>query len=101
MHTLDQGLQLVYWAGQRKVSWCGSMAPIEIAAGALGNWPRLVVSPQHRMLIEGWRAEIYFGQRQVLSAAVHLAFEQHEIIFAIPPLLQNPKVLVGYDAEVV
>ena len=77
------------------------MAPIEIAAGALGNWPRLVVSPQHRMLIEGWRAEIYFGQRQVLSAAVHLAFEQHEIIFAIPPLLQNPKVLVGYDAEVV
>ncbi|MEI4263443.1 Hint domain-containing protein [Roseovarius sp. D0-M9] len=101
VHTLDHGLQPVHWSGQREVVGRGSMAPIEISAGALGNPRRLVVSPQHRMLIEGWRAEMYFGQAQVLSAAVHLingdtirqvprrrvcyghlAFEQHEVIFA-------------------
>lgn len=101
VRTLDHGLQPVHWIGQREVPGCGQMAPIEINAGALGNWRKLVVSPQHRMMIEGWRPEMYFGQRQVLVAAlhlvngdtirqvprrrvryVHLAFDRHEMVFA-------------------
>jgi hypothetical protein len=101
VRTLDRGLQPVIWTGRRTVPGRGAMAPVEIAAGALGNWRDLVVSPQHRMLIEGWRAEVHFGQTQVLAAAlhlvnghtirqvarsrityVHLAFEAHEVIFA-------------------
>ena len=35
---------------------------------------------------------------EMLDAAVDLAAERNE---AIPPLLQNPKVFVGYDAEFV
>ncbi len=101
VRTLDNGFQPVRWTGQRTVSGHGILAPIEIAEGALGNQRRLVVSPQHRMLVGGWRAEIYFGQEQVLLAAVHmvndrtirqvarqrvlyvhLAFDRHEVIFA-------------------
>ncbi|MCA1775177.1 MAG: Hint domain-containing protein [Loktanella sp.] len=100
VRTLDHGLQSVDWVGQREVPGSGQMAPIEIASGALGNRRKLVVSPQHRMLVSGWRAELYFGQSQVLVAAahlvnddtirqvprrrvryVHLAFECHMIVF--------------------
>ncbi|MGQ3487647.1 Hint domain-containing protein [Roseovarius pacificus] len=101
VRTLDHGLQPVRWAGRRTVPGRGPMAPVEISAGALGNWRKLVVSPQHRMLVEDWRAEMYFGQPQVLVAAVHLvngdtirqvprrrvcyvhlAFDRHEVIMA-------------------
>jgi hypothetical protein len=101
VRTLDEGLQPVHWAGQRDVPGRGSMAPVEIAVGALGNRRKLVVSPQHRMLMSDWRTEVYFGQEQVLVAAlhlingttirqvprqrvryVHLAFERHAIIFS-------------------
>lgn len=101
VRTLDNGLQTVRWIGHRTVPGRGAMAPVRIKAGTLGNWRELVVSPQHRMLIEDWRAEMYFGQPQVLVAAahlineetirqvpkrrvtyVHLAFDQHEVIFA-------------------
>lgn len=99
--TLDHGLQPVRWVGRRTVPGRGPMAPVEISAGALGNWRKLVVSPQHRMLVEDWRAEMYFGQPQVLVAAVylvnddtirqvprrrvcyvHLVFDRHEVIMA-------------------
>lgn len=101
VETLDHGLQPVHWVGQREVPGRGTMAPIEIAAGALGNRRKMAVSPQHRMLVSDWRTEMYFGQTQVLVAAlhlvngdtirqvprrrvryVHLAFEQHAVIFA-------------------
>lgn len=101
VRTLDHGFQPVRWAGQREVRGRGTFTPVEIAAGALGNSRKLVVSPQHRMLIDAWRAEMYFGQEQVLLAAVHLvngdtirqvprrrvlyvhlAFDQHEVLFA-------------------
>jgi hypothetical protein len=99
--TADHGLQPVRWAGARKVSGAGHLAPILIKAGALGNYRDLLVSPQHRMLVQDWRSEVYFGDAQVFVAAkhlingttilpsprahiiyVHLAFEQHEVIFA-------------------
>lgn len=51
------------------------LCPIRIAAGALGfGLPvrDMVVSPQHRMLIEGPRAEMLFGEAEVLVAATHL-----------------------------
>ncbi len=101
VRTLDRGLQPVRWTGQREVPGRAAMAPVEIRAGALGNWRDLRVSPQHRMLMGDWRTELYFGKRQVLVPAihlvngttirqvacrrvryVHLAFDQHEVIWA-------------------
>jgi hypothetical protein len=51
------------------------LRPVRIAAGALGQGlpaRDMVVSPQHRMLIEGPRAELLFGEPEVLVPAVHL-----------------------------
>ncbi|WP_282182656.1 Hint domain-containing protein [Aliiroseovarius marinus] len=97
--TMDNGFQPVRWVGTAEVEAEGDMAPIEFAPGAIGNKQALRVSPQHRVLISGWKAELYCGSDQVLVAAAHLAtgdkvrrlsggqvtyvhllFDQHEIV---------------------
>lgn len=99
--TADHGFVPVCWAGGRTVGGWGAMAPVLIEAGALGNGRDLRVSPAHRMLIGGARAELLFGSPEVLVAAghlvdgrrvrrdpcdwvtyVHILFDAHQIIFA-------------------
>jgi Ca2+-binding RTX toxin-like protein len=107
--TRDHGYRPLVWAGHRALSAADLIAnpqlrPVRIAAGALGQGlPRqdMLVSPQHRMLIEGARAEMLFGEAEVLVAAVHLVgvpgiervvppgvtyvhilFDEHEIVCA-------------------
>lgn len=70
--TMDNGLCPIRWIGHRTVSGLDAMAPVTIEAGALGNYRRLKVSQQHRMLVNDWRNELYFGDTQVLVAAKHL-----------------------------
>jgi hypothetical protein len=101
VQTMDHGLQPIRWIGRRKVAAKGDFAPVVIRKGALGNTGDLRVSPQHRMLISGWRSEMLFDESQVLAAAKHLTngdtiyveeggeveyfhimFDQHEVIFA-------------------
>ena len=101
VRTLDHGLQPVRWIGSRSVPGLGNLAPICFRGGALGNSRDLFVSPQHRMLISDWRAELLFGEKQVLATAkelvndkditrcemgmveyFHILFDQHEIIWA-------------------
>lgn len=101
VQTRDHGAQPVRWIGSRRVAGRGSFAPIRIKAGALRNDRDLVVSPQHRMLLDGWKAELLFGESEVLAAATHLVndrsilreecdeveyfhilFDRHEIIYA-------------------
>lgn len=99
--TRDHGPQPLRWIGARGVEAKGDFAPIEIKSGALGNTRDLIVSPQHRMLLDGWRAEMLFGTDEVFAAAKHLIndktilrrdggvveyfhmmFDAHEIVFA-------------------
>ncbi len=99
--TLDRGAQPVRWIGRRVVQGEGDFAPILFRKGAIGNRRDLRVSPQHRMLISGWRAELLFGESELLVAAkhlvngqsilpapcdeveyVHLMFDRHEVILA-------------------
>lgn len=99
--TRDNGLQPIRWVGVRSMVTSPKSAPIRIAAGAMGNTQTLLVSPQHRLLVTGYRAELYFGHAEVLVAARHLVngndisklepgvttyyhimFDQHEIITA-------------------
>lgn len=101
VETASHGPQPIRWIGSRTVPGLGSFAPILISAGALGNLRDLRVSPQHRMLINDWRTEIYFGADHALVAAkhlvngstirqvpcpmvtyVHIAFDAHQIVFA-------------------
>ncbi len=72
VNTLDDGPQPIRWIGAQRVAGQGPMAPVVIAPGALGNIRQLVVSQNHRMLVTGARAELLFGQREVLVAAKHL-----------------------------
>jgi Ca2+-binding RTX toxin-like protein len=106
--TRDNGLQPLRWVGSRRLSYTELLArpalqPVRIAAGALaGAGPdrTMLVSPQHRVLIEGARAEMFFGEAEVLVPAkhltglaevtralpaegvtyVHILFDRHEIV---------------------
>ncbi len=99
--TYDGGMQRLAWVGRRRVDGIGRLAPICISAGALGNQRDLWVSPQHRLLIRDWRAEMLFGVPEVLVAAqhlvngtditqcprerityVHLLFDSHRIVYS-------------------
>lgn len=99
--TADNGFQPLRWRGQRRVPGRGRNAPVRIAAGALGNDRDLFVSPLHRMVLTGWRAELFGGAPELLVPArallhhrairlapcpaityVHLLFDRHEIVFA-------------------
>lgn len=107
--TRDNGYQPIRWTGRRELSHAELIVeprfnPVFIAQGALGdNLPErdMMVSPQHRMLITGARAELLFGENEVLVAAkhlvgmpgieqrlvrqvsyIHLLFDQHEIVRA-------------------
>lgn len=101
VNTMDNGLQPIRWIGRRTVPARGKMAPILFKEGVLGNRRDLRVSPEHRVLISDWRAETYFGEAEVLSAAkyfsngetvyaeradeveyFHFLFDAHEIVFA-------------------
>ncbi|MBU2992238.1 Hint domain-containing protein [Octadecabacter sp. 1_MG-2023] len=101
VRTLDNGLQSVRWRGSRSTPALDKRAPIRFAAGAIGNERELLVSPQHKILLTGWRAELYFGEDEVLVAAAHLVnadtihraprrhidyhhmmFDAHEIVLA-------------------
>lgn len=78
--TRDAGFLPVVWAGQRPISGAElattpDFAAVCIRAGALGQGlpvRDLRVSPWHRILICGQRAELLFGEHEVLVAAVHL-----------------------------
>ncbi|MDM7932786.1 Hint domain-containing protein [Tabrizicola sp.] len=103
--TLDNGSQPLRWIGDRHVAPAElnkheALRPIEISAGMIGNHRPLIVAPRHRILLNDWRAQVYFGEDNVLVPAralvnsstirqiqpehgvtyVHLLFDRHEVI---------------------
>ena len=71
--TRDHGLQPIRWIQQRTVPAMDRFAPIRIRPGVVTGQDRdLLVSPQHRMMFQGYRAELLFGESEVLVAAKHL-----------------------------
>jgi hypothetical protein len=106
--TADGRAEPVRWIGSRRLvpaelAADPALRPIRIAAGAFGpGRPArdLHVSPQHRVLLSGWQAELLFGQEQVLVPAkglvddqavrvdrsmedveyFHILFDRHEVI---------------------
>jgi Ca2+-binding RTX toxin-like protein len=100
--TRDHGPQPIRWIGQRDVAADGGMAPVEIDPVLVpGARAPLRVSQQHRLLFSGYRAQMLFGESEVLVAAkhllgnpaarlieggriayIHIMFDCHEIVFA-------------------
>lgn len=78
--TRDNGLQPVKEILRRELTrgelvTRPELRPVRIAAGALGaGVPArdITVSPQHRMLVEDAKAELLFGEAEVLVPAIHL-----------------------------
>jgi hypothetical protein len=72
--TLANGSRPLRWVGRRRVSALELLAypifrPVDFAPGTVGNGRSLLVSSQQRMLIDDWRAEVYFAEDRVLVAA--------------------------------
>lgn len=108
--TKDNGAQEVMWSGARRMTGARLYAmprlrPIRIRPGAFGlNHPHesLIVSPEHRMLIQGAAARALFNTPEVLISArelvngdtvavdytrrevtyVHLMLPSHQILWA-------------------
>ncbi|MDR7125747.1 Hint domain-containing protein [Pseudotabrizicola sp. 4114] len=108
--TVDHGPQVIRWIGSRHLTagelvQAPSLRPIRIQAGALGGGRPvfdLIVSPQHRVLINSKIVQKMFGEKEVLVAAkqlvsidgidvvneyddvtyYHFLCDQHESVFA-------------------
>lgn len=108
--TKDNGQQEILWTGHRRMTGARLYAmphlrPIRFRAGALGQGrpdEDLLVSPQHRMLVNGAAAQALFNATEVLVAAedlindvsitvdhalrevtyVHILLERHQVIWA-------------------
>lgn len=108
--TMDDGAQPLRWIGASRIPLARllaepELAPIRLEAGCMGSGlPRrpLRVSPQHRILLEGWRVELHFGLEAGLAPAKgllgtpgisqdrptdavtywHLMLDRHQVIFS-------------------
>ena len=108
--TRDNGAQPVLWTGSRHMTGARlhvmpELRPIRVRAAALGPDrpdPDLLVSPQHRILLQGRAAQALFNVDEVLVAAadlvndltitvdraarevtyIHVLFQSHQIIWA-------------------
>ncbi len=110
VRTQDNDLQPVRWIGRKRLDSLDlarhpELCPVRVRQGALGNgapYVDLRLSPQHRVQVSDWRAELLFAERSVLVAIKHLVndhditverdvasvsyfhllFDAHEIVFA-------------------
>lgn len=99
VETLDEGPRPVRWVGQTTVHGVGKFAPIRFEKGVLGAERTILVSPQHRILFQGWQCELLFGQEELLIPAialvngntvrqvdrenvtyVHIMFDRHQLV---------------------
>lgn len=108
--TRDHGPQPVRWVGRVDLSAAHvalhpEHRPVSFGPGSLGvGLPTrtLRLSPQHRVLVGGWKAEILYAEEEVLVPAIglvndatiqteavedgvtylHLLLDRHEIVFA-------------------
>ncbi len=70
--TRDRGLRPLRAVLSREVAAEGGLAPVVVEAGVMGNGAPLVLSPQHRVLVAGFWAELLHGVPEVLVPAVAL-----------------------------
>lgn len=79
--TLANGSRPLRWVGRRRIEVVEMLAHpelrvVEFAPGTIGNDRPLMVSPRQRMLIDDWRAAVYFGEDRVLVSAQALVDDQ-------------------------
>ncbi len=120
--TRDHGAQPLRWLGKATLRALGSLAPVVITAGTLGNARDLVVSPHARLFL--YRRDRLAGRTtpEVLVQAKHLVddaqvfvreggfvdyfslvFDRHEIVYAegiaAESLMVNERTLTALPEE--
>ena len=70
--TRDHGVVPLLWCAHSMVPGLGRGAPITVAPDVLGGNAPLIMSPQHRLLVQHPMFEAYFRSAEVLVAAKHL-----------------------------
>jgi len=113
--TRDNGVQVIRWAGERRIQLAGdpdaaNLQPIRLRKNCLGpGLPDrdLLLSPMHRILIRGPMVPLLVGAEEVLCAARHLLNGQsivrenvgevryHHLLFDDHQVLQSS----GCDSE--
>lgn len=76
--TLANGSRALAWVARRRILPVEILAypglrPLCLPQGIAGNGSPLQLSPRQRILIDDWRAEVYFGEDRVLVAAEALS----------------------------
>ena len=107
--TRDNGIQRIRWTGRKDLTGHDlarqpHLRPVLIQKGALGrNLPEhdLLVSPNHRVLVNNDKTALYFEETEVLAAAkhltgldrvdevgtlgvayIHIMFDRHEVVLS-------------------
>lgn len=108
--TLDHGRQKIRWIGRvnltsddmRRDPRCRPVTIFKDAFGPGKPARQMQVSPQHRIFLDGWRAQLHFGLDELLVAAtklrndltvcrdnslrpvtyIHLLFDRHEVVWS-------------------
>ena len=121
--TRDDGPQPIRWIGNRSVRATGDHQPIRLRKGQFGATQDLLLSPQHRILVEGYWSELLFGELEVLVKAkdllndlsvrpdttltrvtyYHMMFDRHQIVCAngveCESYLPGPSTMKGFDRQ--
>ncbi|WP_299693290.1 Hint domain-containing protein [uncultured Tateyamaria sp.] len=121
--TADHGPLPLRWIGQRTVAARDRHRPVRIQRGAYGAAQDLWVSQQHRIVVGGYKAQLLFGEDEVLVKArdlvdgtrvqietgwevvtyLHMLFEAHQIVeaggVACESYLPGPQTMPGFDAD--
>ena len=101
LRTADRGFQPLRWVGSATVAAIGRLAPVRIAAHAIGNTRALVVSQQHRILSwgelkdgTGRMAECFIPAKKLVNGSTirlqeggeveyfHLLLDRHEVLYS-------------------
>ncbi len=121
--TSDHGLQPIRWLGSSVTDGTGHNAPICIHKGVLGATKNLWVSPQHRVMVEGYMTELLYGVLEVFIKAkdlvneigatrepveevtyFHMLFDHHEVVLsegvATESFLPGAQTLPNFDSEI-
>lgn len=121
--TRDNGPQRLLWVAMRRIgpsalAMAPNLRPVEISAGAFGTHDRLVVSPQHGLLLRHDETELFVRARHLArlpGGAVrsmagcrrvtyfHILFERHEVVFsnglASESFFPGPEGLKGLESS--
>lgn len=121
--TRDGGLKPLRWIGHRTVAAKGCYRPVRLRKGTFGAKEDLLLSPQHRVMIAHYWAELLFGSDEVLVKAkallndstitlahdieevtyFHMLFDEHHVITAngVPceSYLPGPATSNQFDAD--